>query len=57
MADWDQAEGKLKEGAGKATGDEGLEGEGKVQGAWGDTKENAKEGAGDAVDKVRGDDD
>ncbi len=64
MADWDQAEGKVKEKAGDATGDEGLEGEGKVQGAWGDTKDSAddlgdkaKSGAGDAVDKVRGDDD
>lgn len=56
MADWDQVEGKTKEGAGKVTGDEGMEGEGKVQGAWGDTKEGAKEKAGDAVDKVRGDD-
>ena len=57
MADWDQAEGKAKEAAGKATGDEGLEGEGKVQGAWGDSKEKTKEKAGDAVDKVRGHDD
>jgi uncharacterized protein YjbJ (UPF0337 family) len=57
MTDKDQVEGRLKEGAGKVSGDEGLEGEGKVQGAWGDTKENVKEGAGDAVDKVRGDDD
>ena len=57
MADWDQAEGKAKEAAGKATDDEGLEGEGKVQEAWGASKEKAKEKAGDAVDKVRGDDD
>ena len=60
MPDWDQAEGKVKETVGGATGDEGLEGEGKVQGAWGDTKESAgdvadkaKSGAGDAVDSVR----
>jgi uncharacterized protein YjbJ (UPF0337 family) len=60
MADWDQVEGKAKETLGGATGDEGMEGEGKVQGAWGDTKEGArglgdkaKAKAGDAVDSVR----
>ncbi len=60
MPDWDQVEGKAKEKIGGATGDEGLEGEGKVQGAWGDTKEgaddladDAKTRAGDAVDSVR----
>jgi len=52
MADWDQAEGKLKEGAGKVTGDEQLEGEGKAQGAVGDVKDKAgdmKDKAGDAL--------
>jgi drug/metabolite transporter (DMT)-like permease/uncharacterized protein YjbJ (UPF0337 family) len=60
MADWDQVEGKAKEKVGGAVGDEGMEGEGKVQGAWGDTKEgardvgdDAKKKAGDAVDSVR----
>jgi uncharacterized protein YjbJ (UPF0337 family) len=60
MADWDQVEGKAKETAGKATGDEGLEGEGKVQGTWGDAKEGAddaadeaKKRAGDAADSLR----
>jgi uncharacterized protein YjbJ (UPF0337 family) len=60
MADWDQVEGKAKEKFGGATGNEGMEGEGKVQGAWGDSKEGARDAgdkakkkAGDAVDKVR----
>ena len=60
MPEWDQVEGKAKEKVGGATGDEGMEGEGKVQGAWGDTKEgaddltdDAKSKAGDAVDSVR----
>lgn len=60
MPDWDQVEGEVKERTGEVTGDEGLEGEGKVQGAWGDVKEGAddvkddvKERAGDAVDDVR----
>jgi uncharacterized protein YjbJ (UPF0337 family) len=60
MADWDQVEGGAKERAGKVTGDEGLEGEGKVQGAWGDVKERgddatdtAKEKAGGAAEDVR----
>ena len=48
VADWDQAEGKLKEGAGNLTGDEQLEDEGKVQGAVGDVKDTAK----DAVDNA-----
>ena len=58
--EWDQVEGAAKEKIGQATGDEGLEGEGKVQGAWGDAKEGAddlgdeaKKTAGDAVDSVR----
>ena len=60
MTNWDAIEGKAKEGAGRATGDKGLEGEGKVQGAWGDAKEGAddaadeaKERAGDAADELR----
>jgi uncharacterized protein YjbJ (UPF0337 family) len=60
MPEWDQVEGKAKEEVGGATGDEGMEGEGKVQGAWGDTKEgaddltdDAKAKGGDAVDSVR----
>ena len=55
MADWDQAEGKLKEGAGKLTGDEQLEGEGKVQGAVGDAKDKAgdvKDTLKDAKDRI-----
>ena len=58
--EWDQVEGKAKEKVGGATGDEGLEGEGKVQGTWGDAKESAddlgddaKAKAGDAADSVR----
>ncbi|MBA2616146.1 MAG: CsbD family protein [Actinobacteria bacterium] len=60
MADWDQVEGEVKEKAGDATGDKGLEGEGKVQGTWGDAKDKAddagdgaKEKAGDVADDVR----
>ena len=60
MPEWDQAEGKAKERFGEATGDEGLEGEGKVQGTWGDAKEGAddasdeaKKRAGDAADEIR----
>ena len=34
--DTDRIEGKLKEGEGKLTGDEGREAEGKAQGAWGE---------------------
>jgi uncharacterized protein YjbJ (UPF0337 family) len=58
--EWDQVEGAAKEKVGEATGDEGLEGEGKLQGAWGDVKEGAddlgdeaKARAGDAADSVR----
>ncbi|MFC0037934.1 CsbD family protein [Actinomadura rayongensis] len=53
----DQAQGKIKEGAGKATGDRELEGEGKgdqmsakAQGAVHD----AKKKAGDAAEKMKG---
>jgi uncharacterized protein YjbJ (UPF0337 family) len=46
MADWDQAEGKVKEEAGDITGDKDLEAEGRAQGAFGDVKE----AAGDATD-------
>ena len=55
MADWDQVEGKLKEGAGEATGDEQLEGEGKAQGVVGDVKDKAddvKDLLGDAKDRI-----
>lgn len=52
--------GKAKEAVGGATGDEGLEGEGKVQGTWGDAKESAddvgddaKAKAGDVADSLR----
>jgi uncharacterized protein YjbJ (UPF0337 family) len=58
--EWDQVEGKAKETIGGATGDEGLEGEGKVQGTWGDAKEraddagdDAKAKAGDVADSIR----
>ena len=60
MADWDQAEGTMKEKAGELTGDESLEREGETQGAWGDVKDSgddvtdsAKEKAGDVADDVR----
>jgi uncharacterized protein YjbJ (UPF0337 family) len=56
MANWDQAEGEVKEQGGKLTGDEELEGEGKVQGAWGDAKEagdDLKDAAEDAWDGAK----
>ena len=53
MTNWDQAEGELKEQAGRVTDDEELEGEGKAQGAWGDAKDTVEDKVDDAVDKVR----
>ena len=56
MADWDQVEGTLKEGAGKVTDDEEVETEGKVQGAWGDVKDaggDFKDKAEDAGDDLK----
>ena len=60
MAEWDQAEGTIKEKTGELTGDESLEREGKVQGAWGDTKDKAgdakdavEDKADDAMDSIR----
>ncbi len=50
--EWDQVEGRAKEAVGGATGDEGLEGEGKVQGAWGDTKDKADDAADKATDAI-----
>ena len=46
--DEDRIEGKVKEGAGKLTGDEELEKEGQAQDAWG----KAKDKADDAKDKA-----
>jgi uncharacterized protein YjbJ (UPF0337 family) len=51
MADWDQAEGKVKEEVGDVTGDEDLEAEGKVQGVFGDVKEAAGDAKDAAEDK------
>ena len=58
--EWDQIEGEAKERGGELTGDEGLEGEGEVQGAWGDVKDRggdatdeAKERAGDVAEDLR----
>ncbi|HSL66266.1 MAG TPA: CsbD family protein [Gaiellaceae bacterium] len=56
MANWDQAEGELKEQGGRLTGDEELEREGEAQGAWGDVKDtadDAKDKAGDAFDDAK----
>jgi uncharacterized protein YjbJ (UPF0337 family) len=62
--DTDRVEGRVKEGAGKVTDDEGLEQEGKDQKNWGDAKDkargawdDAKDAAGDAKDALDGDDD
>ena len=59
MANRDQLEGEVKEHAGRLTDDDKLEGEGKVQGAWGDAKEKGadlkddlKDAAAEARDKV-----
>jgi uncharacterized protein YjbJ (UPF0337 family) len=52
MPDWDQVEGKAKEGAGRLTGDEGLETEGKAQGALGDVKDAAGDAWDEAKDKA-----
>jgi uncharacterized protein YjbJ (UPF0337 family) len=54
--DEDRIEGRVKEGAGKVTGDEELEREGEAQGAWGDAKDKARdawEDAKDAGDKAK----
>jgi uncharacterized protein YjbJ (UPF0337 family) len=52
---WEQAKGKVKEVAGKATGDAKLEGEGKAQKAAGKVQ-NAVGGMKDAIkDAVNGD--
>lgn len=56
MTNWDQAEGELKEQAGRVTDDEELEGEGKAQGAWGDAKEKGddlKDDLRDAADEAK----
>jgi uncharacterized protein YjbJ (UPF0337 family) len=56
MANKDQLEGEIKEQAGRLTDDEKLEGEGKVQGTWGDAKDKGddlKDDLKDAVDEAR----
>jgi uncharacterized protein YjbJ (UPF0337 family) len=56
MANWDQAEGELKEQGGRLTGDEDLEREGEAQGALGDAKDkldDAKDEAGDAWEDAK----
>jgi len=52
MGDWDKAEGKLKEGEGKLTGDETRENQGKAEQTWEDTKDTASDTWDDAKDKV-----
>jgi uncharacterized protein YjbJ (UPF0337 family) len=47
--DEDRIEGKVKEGAGKVTGDEELEREGEAQDAWGKAKDKTR----DAWDEVK----
>lgn len=44
--------GKVKEGAGKLTGDKGTEAEGKLQGAFGKAKEAVEEKVHDVAEKV-----
>ena len=56
MANWDQAEGELKEQGGRLTGDEDLEREGEAQGALGDAKDtldDAKDEAGGAWEDAK----
>jgi uncharacterized protein YjbJ (UPF0337 family) len=40
--DTDRVEGRVKEGAGKLTGDDELEREGEAQQSWGDAKDKAR---------------
>jgi uncharacterized protein YjbJ (UPF0337 family) len=56
MPNWDEAEGEVKEQAGRVTGDQDAENEGRAQETWGDAKDkadDAKDKAGDAVDDVK----
>jgi uncharacterized protein YjbJ (UPF0337 family) len=62
--DTDRIEGRVKEGAGKVSGDEELEQEGAGQKNWGDAKDkargawdDAKDAAGDAKDALDDKDD
>ena len=59
--DEDRVEGKVKETAGKLTGDESKEAEGKLQGEFGETKDDARGAWEDVKDKagaaITGDDD
>jgi uncharacterized protein YjbJ (UPF0337 family) len=48
MSNWDKVEGEAKEQAGKLTGDDDMEKEGRAQEAWGDVKEKAD----DAKDEI-----
>ena len=53
---WEQAKGWVKDKAGEATNDPGLEAEGEAQNAAGHTQETwgkVKHGVGDAVDAVK----
>ena len=55
VVDEDRIEGKVKEGAGKLTGDEELEKEGQAQDSWGKAKDkadDAKDEADDAWESV-----
>ena len=49
----DKVAGKVKEGAGKATGDEDLEREGKAQSKIADAKDTVKDAAGKVKDAVQ----
>jgi uncharacterized protein YjbJ (UPF0337 family) len=56
-SDTDDAKGRLKEAAGSLTGDDDLKREGKADQAGAAVKdklEDAKDAAGDAVDRVKG---
>ena len=50
--DTDRIEGKAKEVEGKLTDDESREAEGRVQGKWGEAKDEASEAWEDTKDKV-----
>lgn len=54
--DKDRVEGKLKEAGGKLTGDESLEREGEAQGAWGETKDTARDVWEDVKERFDSDD-
>ncbi len=52
MPDWDEVEGKLKEGEGKLTDDEAREREGQAEGTLGGVKDKAEDAWDDARERT-----